>query len=330
MIITRTPYRISLFGGGTDYPKWFTQHGGACISFTIDKYSYITAKELLPFFEHQFRISHSKIEVAKDSTELKHKAFREVIRKYARGGVEIHHHGDLPAMSGMGSSSAFIVGIIHALLKLNEEAVSAHELALRAIDFEQEILEEIVGSQDQIACAYGGFNRIDFHRNGSWSVKALGIPNERVELLEKHLLLVFSRIQRISSDVSIPLFDAFDRHEKVMFRLMEMVEECESLLTSENGTLSELGRLLDESWKIKKIINPLSVNLELQKLYDLGMENGATGGKVLGAGGGGFVLFFCEPSLRDTLLKALDGFIVVPFKIEFHGSTAIGGRSFRD
>ena len=323
MIVSRTPYRVSLFGGGTDFPAWFTKHGGKCISFTIDKYSYITAKVLPPFFEHKYRISYSKIETAKSISEIENPAFREIIRKYSSLGIEAQHHGDLPARSGLGSSSAFAVGLIHALRGLEGEKIDRKSLADHAIFIEQDILHENVGSQDQIACALGGLNRIDFKVDSAWQETAIELSVEKIRSIEESTLLVFSGVQRTSSDVSAPLMESISTKEKKFFRLMEMVDTCELLLLEKKIDFGAISDMLNESWRLKSEINPLASNRNLDNVHEFGLANGASGAKVLGAGGGGFMLFICTPDKKERLSKAFAdrGYIVVPMKLEFSGST---------
>jgi D-glycero-alpha-D-manno-heptose-7-phosphate kinase len=325
MILVRTPYRVSLFGGGTDFPAWFTRNGGKCLSFTIDKYSYISAKFLLPFFEHKFRISYSKIETAKSIDEIKNPAFREIIRLYSSQGIEVQHHGDLPARSGLGSSSAFVVGLIHALLGLQGQDVEKVDLANRAISLEQSILKENVGSQDQIACALGGVNRIEFGRDGQWKNFTLQLTDEKIRAIESSTLLVFSGVQRTSSDISASMKNSFRKSEKLLYRLMEMVDYCEKLLKFDEIDFQTLSEILNESWHLKSEINPLASNQMLDNVYRFGLSNGAMGAKVLGAGGGGFMLFVCRQEEKENLAMSFSkkGYIVVPMRLEFSGSTLI-------
>ena len=325
MIVARTPYRVSLFGGGTDFPAWFRLNGGKCLSFTIDKYSYISAKLLPPFFEHKFRISYSKIETAKSIDEIQNPAFREIIRLYSSQGIEAQHHGDLPARSGLGSSSAFAVGLIHALLGLQGQDVEKVDLANRAISLEQSILKENVGSQDQIACALGGVNRIEFGRDGKWRNFALQLTDEKIRAIESSTLLVFSGVQRTSSDISASMGNSFRKSEKLLYRLMEMVDYCEELFKFDKIDFDTLSEMLNESWHLKSEINPLASNQLLDDVYRFGLSNGAMGAKVLGAGGGGFMLFVCRQEEKETLAISFSkaGYIVVPMRLEFSGSTII-------
>lgn len=320
MILSRTPYRVSLFGGGSDYPSWYLKHGGKCLSFTINKYSYITARELPPFFDHRYRISYSQIEAAVEIDELKNPAFREVIRKFAKGGVEIHHHGDLPAKSGLGSSSAFVIGLINSIRKIYGLESSKLFLAKESIYMEQSILNETVGSQDQIACSYGGLNFIQFETNGHWKITPIKLDKSVIAEIENHMVLVYSGVQRFSSEIAKPLLKTFQQEERIMLRTMEIADEGFEILKGSISDLHQIGDLLCESWNLKSAANPLAVTPRLREIYETGVAAGALGGKVLGSGGGGFMLFWCTPSRRAALLKALSGLIVVPFSMEFQGA----------
>lgn len=327
MIISRTPYRISLFGGGTDFPEWYLENGGICISFTIDKFSYVLCKKLPPFFDHKYRISMSKIELAKRLEDLTFAPIREAIKIYGPNllGVEIHHQGDLPARSGLGSSSAFVVGLINVLLRLTEREITIEDLAKNAIEFEQKVLKEIVGSQDQIACAYGGFNSIVFNKDGTWNVEKISIDQDRVEFLNQHMVLVYSGIERISSNISKPLVGRLQEKSTILQRTRILAEASLEILSSDQSEYSRIGELLDESWHLKKILNPLSVTPKLEEMYNFARSKGALGGKVLGAGGGGFLLFFTKPENRRQLIESFSNLVHVPFRISYEGSQAISG-----
>jgi len=323
MIITRTPYRISLFGGGTDHPKWFNQNQGSVVSFTINKYSYINVRILPPFFEHNFRVAYSKVELTKTAAEIKHPAVREAFLKFApKLNLEMHHHGDLPAQSGIGSSSAFSVGAIKSLLALTGKEVSAENLANLAIDFEQNLLKENVGSQDQIACALGGVNLIQFGPDVNWTHKKIGISGQYLSEIENRIVLVYSGIQRISSDVTKTLLENLNLKSELMERTCELAMECYEIF--KNGKkLSLLGGMLNESWILKQKSNPSAVTEELKEFYDRGIESGAEGGKILGAGGGGFFLFWVDPNKRQSFLEKISPKIVVSVKITQQGSFRI-------
>lgn len=325
MIITKTPYRISLFGGGTDFPDWYNQHGGLVLSFTINKYCYLSARVLPPFFEHSYRISYSKVETTNSIDDIKHPAVRESLRKHFPDvGVEIHHHGDLPARSGIGSSSAFAVGIIHALKILSGSTdIKARNLAEAAIYLEQDILHEIVGSQDQIACSFGGLNLITFNtRNSPWEISPIRLDRQKIKELEDRMILVYTGIPRTSSEINKGLVEKLETKEIALMRTSQLASLGHKILTN-NQNLDEIGDLLHESWELKKQMNPLSVNDRISSIYQEAINLGAIGGKILGAGGGGFMLFWIKESSREEFLSKFSLGIVVPFSLEENGSTCL-------
>jgi D-glycero-alpha-D-manno-heptose-7-phosphate kinase len=325
MIISKTPYRVSLFGGGTDFPEWYLKNGGACISFTLDKYSWVSTKKLPPFFDHKYRISMSSIDNAKELSSIRFTPVREAIRLYAAefGGIEIHHQGDLPARSGLGSSSSFVVGLINSLRRLTGVVPSQFQLAKDAIFFEQEVLKEIVGSQDQIACAFGGLNLITFRKNGSWDCSKIKVVAKNLNFLSEHMILVYSGVERVSSDISRPLVGHLLQKSSILNRTRSLVDDCLSILHGDASDYFHLGELLDESWHLKKQLNPLSVTPALDEIYSRAISQGALGGKVLGAGGGGFLLLITRPEDRERLIQGLSGYIHVPFRISEGGSQVI-------
>lgn len=323
MIITRTPYRVSLLGGGTDFPDWYLNNVGKVVSFTIDKYCYISARELPPFFEHDYRVSYSKVETAKKLDDISHPAFREIIRKYGRERkYEIHHHGDLPAKSGVGSSSAFAVGLINAMSEFEQNKLTPLQIAIAAIEMEQKILLEIVGSQDQVACAVGGINEISFGPGAQWANRKLTLPDKTVKEIENSAVLIFSGIQRVSSKISEHLLVNLGKSTKYLERNVELVEECIKVLDS-GKSLLEIGNLLNESWKLKRTINPMSTNSFIDDFFSKAMKSGAIGGKILGAGGGGFSLFWVDPNDRERFLQDFELGVEVPFRIDFQGTTCV-------
>jgi D-glycero-alpha-D-manno-heptose-7-phosphate kinase len=324
MIVTRTPFRISFFGGGTDYPAWFNTHGGEVLSTSIDKYCYITCRHLPPFFEHKHRIVYSAIENVRHWDEIKHPAVRAVMQwANCEQGLEIHHDGDLPARSGLGSSSSFTVGLVHALAALKGRYVAKEQLARDAIHIEQDIIRENVGSQDQIAAAFGGFNRIEFKRSGGFQVSPLIIRPQRVQELQSHLMLCFTGFSRIASEVAQSKIANFKKREVELHRMKAMVEEAVKILHSNNAPIDDFGRLLHESWLCKKELSDKVSTSEIDALYDAALDAGARGGKILGAGGGGFLLLFVKPSLRARVRERLKQLIHVPFGFDESGSRVV-------
>lgn len=323
MIISRTPFRISFFGGGTDYPAWYREHGGAVLASSIDKYCHFTCRYLPPFFEHRIRVVYSKTENCQTVDEIKHPAFREVLRYLEiERGVEIHHDGDLPARSGMGSSSSFVVGLLHALYALLGKMPSKHQLAMESIRIEQDVIKEMVGSQDQVSAAHGGFNHIRFLDNGDITVAPVTIARERVEDLNAHLMLFYSGIKRTAARVAESYFEDVAAKQDRFRRIGEMVDESIEILRS-GADISCFGELLDEAWQMKRSLSSKISNSHLDGIYGEAKAAGAVGGKVTGAGGGGFVLLFVPPDRQGTVSDRLNKFIQVPFKFEFSGSQII-------
>ena len=323
MIVSRTPYRISLFGGGTDYPAWFQEHGGAVLATTIDKYCYLSVRYLPPFFEHRLRVVYSKIEEVNSVAEVKHPAVRAVLEHLRlERGLEIHHDGDLPARSGMGSSSSFTVGLLHALHALMGRMRSRKQLAEEGIFVEQQLLKETVGSQDQILAAYGGLNHVTFMPTGEFAVRPVTIPPARLRELEGRLMLFYTGIKRTASDVARSYADDVDGRRRQLRIIRDMVEEALAILTG-TGDLDALGDLLNEGWQVKRSLAKAISNGEVDAMYASAMRAGARGGKLLGAGGGGFMLLYVPEDSRDDVREELSGLLQVPFKFESRGSDII-------
>ncbi|MDP7392191.1 MAG: kinase [Pseudomonadota bacterium] len=320
MIISATPYRISFFGGGTDYPVWFQEHGGAVLATTINKYCYITCRTLPPFFEYRHRIVWSRVEHVNEVDDIVHPAVREAIRYMnVQQGLEIHHDGDLPARSGLGSSSSFSVGILHALRALDGKMTSKSELAQLAIHLEQHLLKEDVGIQDQIMTAYGGLNVVEFDPDSEFRVNPIPIDPLRKELFQHHLMLIYTGISRTASEVAKSQIESIPRKKEVMRDILDMVPEATKILAG-TGDISEFGRLLHEAWLLKKSITERISTSLVDDMYERARNAGALGGKLLGAGGGGFIVFFVEPGLHQSVLEALEDFLLVPFELENSGS----------
>ena len=323
MIISRTPYRVSFFGGGTDFPAWYRDHGGAVLATTIDKYCYITCRYLPPFFEHRSRIVYSKIEMCQTVDEILHPAVREVLRYYdVKHGVEIHHDGDLPARSGLGTSSSFTVGLANAVSALLGRMPSKAQLARDSIYIEQERLRETVGCQDQVLAAYGGLNHVLFNRNGEISVRPMTLSRERVAELNAHLMLFFTGISRNSSEVAASYAQDLGKRAAQLTRFAEMVDEGITILTGRHD-LVEFGRLLHEAWGAKQSLSPSVTTPVVHDLYADAIAAGAIGGKLTGAGGGGFLLLFVRPGDRAHVRERLGKLTHVPFRFEFSGSQII-------
>ena len=324
MIISRTPFRLSLFGGGTDYPKWYLQHGGAVLGTTINKYCYITVRELPPFFEHRHRIVYSRIELVKQIDEIIHPSVRAVLKEHpVPAGIEIHHDGDLPARSGLGSSSSFTAGLLNALFALKGQMTSKRKLADETLRIEQQVIAEAVGSQDQIWAAYGGLARINFLTDGGYEVEPVILSDPRRRELEESLLLCFTGISRFSTEVAKDKIANLEAKSRQLHTMRQMVDEAEAILKSPARPLGEIGKLLHQSWMLKRELAGSITTSVIDEIYDAAMAAGALGGKVLGAGGGGFMAFFVPPERRTAVAERLKDLIQVPFKIGSPGSRVI-------
>ena len=323
MIISRTPYRISLFGGGSDFPDYYGEHGGRVLSFAINKYCYISIRKLPPFFSHHDRVIYSKVENTIHYSEIQHPAVRAVLEYlHPESGVSITHDGDIPARSGIGSSSAFTVGLLNALLTLQHCHAEKRKLAETAIHIEQNLIGETVGCQDQICSAYGGFNTIEFYRDEPFRVIPLDLPEQRQKEFLSHLALFFTGISRISSDVAVEQKKNIPRNTGMLAGLADMAKTAEKLLRSSDD-ITEIGRLLHNAWQIKKQLSSKVTTNQLDQIYETAINNGASGGKLLGAGSGGFMLFFVPPKKREQLKSALSDYLYVPFEIDMNGSRII-------
>ena len=322
MIISRTPFRISFFGGGTDYPAWFEEHGGATLATTIDKYCWITCRYLPPFFEHKSRIIYSKIEHVKNTDEIVHPAVREVLRfMKIKEGVEIHHDGDLPARTGLGSSSAFTVGLLNVLYALKGTMVSKDRLAKEAIHVEQDMCKEYVGCQDQALAAHGGFNYIEFGGSQHLRTTKIVVPEAKLNELQGHLMLFFTGFSRFASEIAKHQVENIPKKKKDFKELYMMTQHALDMI---NGyKFKEFGKLLDKAWMIKRQLSDKITTPHIDDIYNTAKKAGALGGKLLGAGGGGFVLIFAEPHKQAEIRKRLKGLLEIPFCFENLGSQII-------
>lgn len=325
MIISRTPFRVSLFGGGTDYPDWYQKEGGAVLSTSIDKYLYISARYLPPFFKERHRIVWSKIENVDFISDIEHPAIREGL-KYLKFndevGLDFHYQADLPARSGMGSSSTFAVGMINAFMALKNVHMSKQDLAQGAIILERDILKEAVGAQDQVAAAYGGFNKIIFPKVGDIQVEPVIMDPVRLEELQGNLMLFYTGISRFAFKIAAKVIDSIPEKKANFHRLYEMVDQGFEILTGENS-LDEIGELLNEGWHLKRNLNAAVSSEHVDDIYQKALNNGAIGGKLLGAGGSGFMLFYVPQEQQAAVRSALSDLLHVPFKFSWQGSSII-------
>jgi len=324
MIISKTPYRISFFGGGTDYPEWYLKNGGEVISSTINKYLYLSCRHLPEFFSHKFRIVYSSIELVKKIDEINHPVVRMALKKYYKNnlGLEIHYDGDLPSRSGMGSSSVFVVGLLNVLNKYLHNSTNKKKLAMQSIFFEQKLLKEIVGSQDQVAASYGGFNSIKFYQNGNIKVSKLLLCEKDQKFFFNNMFLVFTGISRYSHGVANSYVKKSNTINKnYLYEILNLVKEAKILL--KNKSFDDFGRLLHETWLLKKKLSIIVSNKNIDDLYDVGLRAGATGGKLLGAGGGGFFLFYVKRENHENFIKSFKRNVVIPIQLSNEGSEII-------
>lgn len=322
MVIVRTPLRMSFFGGGTDHPGWFQQHGGAVLSTSINKYIYIQMRRLYSFFDFNYRVLWSKVEQTRTVDEIEHPVVRGALKHFWQEdrGLEIVYNADLPSRSGLGSSSAFTVSILQALWAQKGQIISKRELAQLAIHVEQNILKEPVGCQDQVAVAYGGLNRIEFLPDGDFRVNPVPLSRTRVEDLESHMMMFFTGFTRAAGKVEEEKMKDLDAKQKTLFRMQELVPLAEHVLTSQSEPLSSFGDLMDESWQLKRSLAGTVSNTDIDDAYRAAVDAGASGGKLLGAGGGGFLLFIVEPRYQDAVRTALRGLLEIPVRLENEGS----------
>lgn len=324
MVITSTPLRVSFFGGGTDYPVWYREHGGSVLSTTINKCCYITCRQLPPFFEYHSRISYSKVENVNTNNAIQHPSVRACLQHLGvDDGVEIQHVADLPARTGLGTSSAFTVGLLLGLYALKSEMRDKAALAAEAIHVEQELLKEAVGAQDQVSAAYGGFNRINFHTDGQIEVNRILASRNRIEELQQHLALYFTGFSRTASEIAQEQLRMTPHKKQELRTMLQLVDEAEAIVTSPSCSLDEFGRLLHEGWQIKRSLTQKISNAEIDEIYEAGLSAGALGGKLLGAGGGGFMLFFVPPERREALRMRLKKLLCVPFAFSNRGSHVV-------
>jgi len=324
MIITRTPFRISFFGGGTDYPAWYKNNGGAVLATSIDKYCYISIRYLPPFFEHLHRIVYSKVEHVSSTNEIQHPTVKAILDEFNPiKGLEIHHDGDLPARAGLGSSSSFAVGLLNAMNALNGRRVTKQNLAERATYIEQKIMRENVGCQDQITTAYGGFNIINFEPDGTKNISPIITNPLNIQNLEESMVLFYTGVSRFASEIAGEQLKNLNERFSELTQMREMVEEGVKILDQKINSVKEFGKLLHESWLLKKTLAKTITNPKINSIYEKGLNAGAYGGKLLGAGGGGFILFIAPKEKHSIIKEALSNLVYVSFKFDHDGSKVI-------
>lgn len=323
MIITKTPFRMSFFGGGTDLEEYFRENGGAVISTTIDKFCYVNVRHLPPFFEFSTELAYAKTERVKHVEEIEHPLIRNAMKMLDMHDIRLTYEADLPARSGLGTSSSFAVGMLMAFYALKGKYADKKKLADESIYLERTLCDEAGGWQDQIAAAYGGFNRIDFSENG-YEVRPIIISPERKKQLNDNLLMFFTGFTRFSSEVQkVNGETSMEEKKAKLDKMYKMVDEAESILTDKTRDLDDFGRLLDKSWKLKKQTGKGVSTSAIDELYEKGIKAGALGGKLLGAGGGGFLVFYVQPSKQKKVLKAMKDLLYIPFEFDNNGASVI-------
>ena len=320
MIITKTPFRMSFFGGGTDMPAFFNEYGGAVISTTFDKYCYVNVRHLPRFFDYSTELSYSKTERVTDVNDIQHPAIREAMKFLDMHEIRLTYEADLPARSGLGTSSSFAVGMLSAFYALKGKYADKNKLAKEAIYLERELCNEAGGWQDQIAASYGGLNRINFSADG-FTVDPIIISTERKREFNRNLMLFFTGFTHFSSEVQATINVADKTKQRL--EMLALVDEAQNILTDKNTDLNEFGRMLDTTWKLKRQTGAKVSTDSIDVLYDKGMKAGALGGKLLGAGGGGFLLFYVEPDKQKYVRYALADLMYVPFEFENGGTRVI-------
>lgn len=321
MILTQTPFRMSFFGGGTDFPEFYKEYGGAVLSTTFDKYCYVTVRHLPPFFEYTTELSYARTERVTHTEDINHPAIREAMKLLDMRDIRLTYDADLPARSGLGTSSSFAVGMLNAFYALKGKYADKKKLADDAIYLERVLCGESGGIQDQIAASFGGFNHIRFDASG-YTVNPVIISPQRKASLNNRLMLFFTGFSRFSSDIQAVTENSLKDKKSQLLEILALVDEAEKILTSK-GRLDEWGRLLDYTWKLKRGITDKISTGSIDAIYQAAVKAGASGGKLLGAGGGGFLLFYVEPDKQENVLEALAGLLHVPFSFETAGTRVL-------
>ena len=322
MIITKTPFRMSFFGGGTDMPAFFNEHGGAVLSTTFDKYCYVTVRHLPPFFDYTSELVYSRIEQVDSIEKIEHPLVRNCIKFLDMHELRVNYESDLPARTGLGTSSSFAVGLLNAFYALKGKYASKKQLADEAIYVERELCKESGGWQDQIAAAFGGFNRIDFKDNG-YKVSPIIISPGRKQRLNDNLLLFFTGFSRFSSEIQKSTEAAIKDKTAQLREMLALVNEAQEVLVNDKSDLDDFGRLLDTTWRLKRQTGAKISTGSIDELYEKGIKAGALGGKRLGAGGGGFLVFYVQPEKRQAVLAAMRDLLHVPFAFENGGTQVL-------
>ena len=322
MIITQTPFRMSFFGGGTDIEEFFKEYGGAVLSTTFDKYCYVNVRHLPPFFDYSSELIYSKMERVTELADIQHPAIRNAMQMLDMHELRISYEADLPARSGLGTSSSFAVGMLNAFYALKGKYADKRKLANEAIYLERVLCNEAGGWQDQIAAAFGGMNRIDFKGN-DYEVRPIIISPERKVELNNNLMMFFTGFTRFSADIQTANKVGKADKIKQLLEMKALVDEAEKVLVDKQINLNEFGRLLDYTWSLKRQTGTAVSTDSIDTLYERGIKAGAIGGKLLGAGGGGFLVFYVEPEYQQSVKEAMKEQLYIPFKFEDGGTRII-------
>lgn len=324
MVITRTPFRISFFGGGTDYPAWYRKHGGSVLNATINKYCYINCRFLPPFFKYKYLARYFYREEVNNIEDINHPSIRECLKfMKCKEGIEVLHTADIPALSGVGSSSAFTVGLLNSLTALHGRMIGKRNLAQNALYVEQKMIKENVGSQDQIATVFGGFNRIDFRQDDEFIVHPVTLEYTKLNKLQKNLMLFFTGFTRRASDIAAKQIAQIPNKTEELTRMSIMVDEAINILNRDSDDLRDFGLLLHETWKIKRELSNCVTSTKIDEIYECALKTGAVGGKLCGAGGGGMMLLFVPPEKQPDICTKLKGILHIPFRFEDLGTQII-------
>lgn len=323
MIITKTPFRMSFFGGGTDLEDFFRENGGAVLSATFDKYCYVIVRHLPRFFDFTTHLTYSKLEYVKEEDEIQHPAIRNAMKMLDMHEIRLVYEADLPARSGLGTSSSFAVGMLNAFYALKGKYADRKRLADEAIYLERVLCAEAGGWQDQIAAAFGGMNRINFNKNGTYDVVPVIIHPDRKRQLNDNLLMFFTGFTRFSSDMQKANAIGYAQKRQQLLKMKSLVDEAQQILEDKHADLDDFGRLLDVTWRLKRQTGSAITTDSIDSLYEKGIRAGALGGKLLGAGGGGFLVFYVAPEKRDAVMAAMKDLLYIPFNFEDGGTQVI-------
>ena len=323
MIITKTPFRMSFFGGGTDMESFFREYGGAVLSTTFDKYCYVNVRHLPRFFDYTTELSYSKTERVTNTDDIQHPAIRNAMKMLDMYEIRLTYEADLPARSGLGTSSSFAVGMLNAFYCLKGKYADKKKLADEAIYLERKLCQEAGGWQDQIAASYGGMNRIEFNKDGTYDVRPVIIHPERKKQLNDNLLMFFTGFTRFSSDMQKVNATGYAEKIKQLQQMYDLVDDAETILEDQHSDLDDFGRLLDKTWRLKRQTGKAITTNSIDDLYEKGICAGALGGKLLGAGGGGFLVFYVQPDKKEAVMGAMKDLLYVPFRFEDGGTRVI-------